>query len=66
VAVTKSDSTIIPTTRGLYIGVTGDVAVRHTDGATVTYKAAPVGILSVQVDRVLSTGTTATDIVALY
>lgn len=66
VAVTKSDSTIIPVTRGLYVGVTGDVAVRHADGGTVTYKAAPVGVLPVQVDKVLSTGTTATDIVAMY
>lgn len=66
VAVVKSDATIIPTCRALYIGVTGDVAVRMASGATITFKAVPVGVLTVQVDQVLSTATTATDMVALY
>lgn len=67
VAVTKSDSTILETTRGLWIGGTGDVAVIFADGgAAVTLKAVPVGVLSVQVTKVMSTNTTATDIVALY
>lgn len=67
VAVTKSDATLLPATRGLYIGVTGDVAVVFADGGSaVTLKAAPVGVLPVQVVQVMSTNTTATDIVALY
>lgn len=66
VAVTKSDTTVIGLTRALYVGVTGDVAVRCADGRTATFKAAPVGILPIQVDQVLSTGTTATDVLALY
>jgi hypothetical protein len=66
-AVTKSDATILPQTRALYVGVTGDVAVIFAgDTAAVTLKAVPVGILPVQVTKVMSTGTTATDIVALY
>jgi hypothetical protein len=66
VAVTKSDATVIPITRALYIGVTGDVAVHTANGETVTFKAVPVGVLRIQVDQVLSTGTAATDILALY
>ena len=66
VAVTKSDATIIQTTRALYIGVTGDVVVTMASGATpVTFKAHPVGYLEAQVTQVLA-ATTATDILALY
>jgi hypothetical protein len=66
VAVTASDSTIIPTCRALYIGVTGAVAVRMANGDLVTFSAVAVGILPIQVNKVLSTGTTATTILAVY
>jgi hypothetical protein len=66
VAVTTNDSTIIPTTRSLYIGVTGNLTVRMARGENATFANVPVGIFPVQVDRVLSTGTTASSIVALY
>lgn len=67
VAVTKSDSTILETTRALYIGVTGDVAVIMADGGSaVTFTAVPVGLLPVQVTKVMSTNTTATNIMAMY
>lgn len=66
VAVTKSDATIIPATRALYVGVAGDVVVTMANGATpITFKAAPVGILAIQVTQVLN-ATAATDILALY
>jgi len=65
-AVITSDSAVIPVTRGLYIGATGDVTVRMEAGNSVTFKAAPVGILPIQVDMVKLTGTTATNILALY
>lgn len=66
IAVTPNDNTnlTIPA-RWLYIGVSGDVAVHTADGSELTFKAVPVGILEVQVQRVLSTGTTATNILAL-
>lgn len=51
--------------RALYIGVSGDVAVVMQDGTTLTFKAVPVGLLPIRVKIVKSTGTTATDIVAL-
>ena len=58
--------------KGLYIGVTGDVAVitagdksSNLAGTSVTFKAHPVGYMPVQVRRVMNTGTTAQNIVAL-
>jgi hypothetical protein len=65
-AVTTSNATVIPVTRGLYVGVTGNVKVRTAKGEEVTFTAVPVGVLPVCVDMVFATGTTATDIMALY
>src|SRR4051812_10708613 len=61
-AVTKSDSTVFSQpTRGLWVGGTGDVAVRMLDQTTVTFTAVPSGVmLNIRVDKVLSTGTSAT------
>lgn len=74
-AVTPSNTTDIPVVTGgtsnngcvLYIGGYGDVKVDTVGGDTVTF----VGILGgtffpVQVRRVYATGTTATNIVALW
>lgn len=66
IAVTKSDSTVLPITRALYIGVSGDVQVTTAKGTTALFKGVPVGILPVQVSKVQSTNTTATNILALY
>lgn len=66
VAVTASDSTVIPVTRSLYVGTTGNINVRMADGQTVLFSSVPVGVFPVQVDQVLSTSTTASNIVALY
>jgi hypothetical protein len=67
--VTFSDSGLIENTRALYIGASGNLAVRMTSGATVTFQGLSAGtILPVQVNRVLSTGTTvgAGTVLALY
>lgn len=68
ITITKSDSTVLsPICRALYVGGTGDVAVRMLDGSTPVFKAVPVGTtLIMQFDQVLSTNTTATLMVALY
>ena len=68
VAVTPSDTVDIRRgSRALYIGVSGDIVVRARDSDTnVTFKAVPVGVLPISVSRVLSTSTTATDIIALW
>lgn len=74
VAVVTSDTTVIPATRGIYVGATGDIAVRmidqatpyNTTGNTVIFRSVPVGILPVQVDKILFTGTSASSMLALY
>lgn len=66
IAVTPSDTTIIGA-RSLYVGVTGDITVDMVGGQTgVLFKAAPVGVLPIAALRVKATGTTATNILALY
>jgi hypothetical protein len=68
VAVATSDVADLPLapTRSIYVGVSGDVKVDLVSGDTVTFKAAPVGVLPLRVKRVYATGTTATNILALY
>lgn len=67
VSLTKSDVTVFGFTRGLYIGGAGDVAVRMRDGNSATFVGALAGtILPIQVDQLLSTGTSATNVLALY
>lgn len=69
-AITPNDGTDLAfVTRGIYVGVTGDVAVNmaNTPGANVIFKAVPAGsLLPLAVARVLATGTTATNIVAVW
>ena len=70
-AVTLSDSTTIPVTRALYVGVGGTLVVIMADNnnttSTNTFLNIPNGtILPLQVIKVYSTGTTCTDVVALY
>lgn len=65
-AVVPSNTMDLPQVSLLYVGVTGDVKVDTAFGATVTFTAHPVGYMPVQVRRVYATGTTATNIVALY
>lgn len=65
--ITTSDAGTINTTRGVYVGVAGDVTVLMANGSgPITFKAAPVGVLNINVRRVYATGTTATNLVALY
>lgn len=66
-AVTASDSALIATTRGLMVSVAGDVAVQFEDGSTATIVSAVAGVVyPFAVTKVLSTGTAATGILALY
>lgn len=66
--VTPHDTNLLPSpSRGLYIGVAGDVSVRmYKSQNTVIFSNVPVGILPIQVDRVHFTGTSATSIISLY
>lgn len=65
-AITPSDVTDISAT-SLYIGGAGNLAVLTAGADTVTFNGVLAGtILPVEVTRVLSTGTTATNIIGLY
>ncbi len=65
-AVIPSDSTVLSPTRGLYIGTTGDISVVMAEKQnTVVFTTVPVGVLPVQVTKVLA-ATTAGNIVALW
>jgi len=67
-AVTTSDSTIIPVTRALFIGTGGTLVVTMAeDENDVTFiNIADGTVFPIQVSKVLATGTTAASIVALY
>ena len=66
VAVTPNDSTNIPETRALFVGVAGNLNVTMADGMTLVFTNVPVGIFPIQVTRILSTNTTASSIIAVY
>lgn len=67
-AVSPDDATILRPTRAIYVGVTGDLSVMGAeDGAAVVFAAVPAGsLMPLRVVKVLSTGTTAGGIVALF
>lgn len=67
-AVTPSDSTNIEICRGFYSGSGGSVRILGADdSAAVTLtNVIPGAIYAVQVKRFFATGTTATDLIALY
>lgn len=68
-AITKSDTVNLTyVTRGIYVGVGGDISAEGAiSGTAVVFKGAVAGsVLPLQVTRVNSTATTATDLVGLY
>ena len=71
VALTKSDTTTFSAANGgmfdgLYVGGAGDVAVRTANGTTVTFSGATAGsTIPIRFDRLMSTNTTATNILGL-
>lgn len=67
-AITPSDVTVVsPTPRALYVGAAGNLVVEMVGGHELTFVGVPAGtLLPIRVNRVLSTGTTAASIVALW
>ncbi|WP_051382440.1 hypothetical protein [Bradyrhizobium sp. Tv2a-2] len=71
-AVTPSDTIDLShVTSAIYVGGAGDLTVLMAndilDTQTVTFKAVPVGtVLQLQARRILATGTTATNVVAMW
>lgn len=68
VAVTPADDTdLAENCRGLFVGTAGTLTVVTLDDSTVQFGAVPNGTeLRIRVTRVKSTGTSASNIVALY
>lgn len=66
-AVTPHDANVLSeTTRALYVGSAGSLAVVLASGAAVTFAGVASGtMLPVRTTRVMATGTTATDILGL-
>jgi allophanate hydrolase subunit 2 len=67
-AITPSDTVdLAHVTRGIYVGVTGDVKVDMVGGSTVTFVNLAGGVIHpLCVKRVYATGTTATNILGVY
>lgn len=66
VAVTPSDSTVLTGVRALYIGGAGNLYVKDNGGTTVAFMGVLAGtVLPISPSKVMSTSTTATNIVAL-
>lgn len=67
-AVTPSDSaSLTKTSRGIFVGSAGDLTVEMEDGSNVLF--ANVGnsvLLPIRANKVLDTGTDATDITVIY
>lgn len=69
VSITKSDSTEYdPPLEALWVGVTGDVAILAAgDSTAVTISNVPVGLAlqGVQITKVMSTNTTADELIGI-
>jgi hypothetical protein len=66
--IVTSDSTVLdPTPRSLYVGGAGDLTVTGVDGIDVTFPSVPAGtVMPIRCTKVKATGTTATNIRAIY
>jgi hypothetical protein len=67
-SVTPNDSVdLARQTRGVYVGVAGDLKVTMVAGDVLTFVGLAAGLIHpIQVTRVWATGTTATSILALW
>ena len=53
--------------RGIYVGVGGDITLTTRRGTSLLFKSVPTGtVLPVQAQLVAGTGTTATNLIALW
>jgi|DEB0MinimDraft_10_1074344.scaffolds.fasta_scaffold02223_8 hypothetical protein len=66
-SVTPHDTNdLAQASRAIYVGGAGDVAVEMVDGSSATLVGVTAGfLLPIRVNKVLATGTTATNIVSL-
>jgi len=67
VDVSGGDQSFARTTRAFYIGGAGNLAVTMEEGNNLTFKGLTAGtILPAQATAALNSGTTATDVIALF
>lgn len=69
VAITPSDTAgdVFPFPRGIYVGVAGDVTmIMKGKAGSVLFKNMTTGEHALRPVQIMATGTTATDILALY
>ena len=68
ISVTPNDSNDLTyLARSLFVGTSGNIVVNMADGSSVTFANVQSGqFLPIRVKRILATGTTATNILALY
>lgn len=67
-AITPADGADLAyVTRGIYVGVSGDLKVDMANGTTVTFVGLAAGMIHpIRAKRVYDTGTDATSIVGVY
>jgi hypothetical protein len=66
VAITPNDSTVFPATRGVYVGITGDLHVTLSSGVDAVFVGLAAGLVHpLSVIRVYATSTTADSILGL-
>ena len=65
-AITPSDTATFDLCRALWIGGSGTIKIRTARGSDVSFVVLAGGELPMQATMVWSTGTTATNIVAIY
>lgn len=66
--ITKSDETVLERkTRGVYVGVGGNVTVTNKRGVAVLWPNCPAGaLMPIKTTKVLETGTTASGFVGVW
>ena len=53
-------------TKAIYVGTTGNITAIMADNVSVLFTSVPVGFHTLSVKRIASTGTAASNLVALY
>lgn len=65
--IAGGDQTFARTTRGIYVGGSGDLAVEFEDGTQLTFVDVAAGIIHpIAAAKVLQSGTDATSLVAVW
>ncbi|QIE41258.1 spike base protein, RCAP_Rcc01079 family [Meridianimarinicoccus aquatilis] len=66
--IVPSDAADLPhVTRAIYVGTAGEIQAELASGVTVSFISVPAGtMLPLRLRKILSTGTTAGDLVALW